>query len=220
MEQQIKSETIKIVTPVGTRFRYSWLVEPDEYKGVKKWKTEAIIPVGSKVTIDGKEHEATSYISDKLSELIESWKQQLKAAYPKREFTLTKNKDGKPSFPFAFEEDGLVIRLKKNYLKASGGTNKPIVFFKHDSESGQNLLMTDEEKQDMIKISPQSTGQISFLAQGYDAGANGVGIRCMPLSICFREIVTNNGADDFETTPAAEPSSYEEKETVSTGADF
>ena len=29
----IKSKTIKLVTPVGTRFRYSYLVTPDEYMG-------------------------------------------------------------------------------------------------------------------------------------------------------------------------------------------
>ena len=217
--EQINSETIKIVTPVGTHFRYSWLVTPDEYKGVEKWKTEAIIPVGTKVNdADGKEHEATEYIANKLEDLIEGWKAQLKAAFPKREFTLTKSqKTGKPSFPWSFEEEGLIIRLKKNVIGKKGKLS-PITMFKHDPMTGQNLLMTDEQRAEMDKISPDTTGQISFLASGYDAGANGVGIKCMPLSICFREIVPfNGGANDFETT---EPASYEEKETVSTGADF
>ena len=206
--EQIKSETIKIVTPVGTRFRYSWLVTPDEYKGVEKWKTEAIIPVG----------EASQKIAQQLEDLIEGWKAQLKAAFPKREFTLTKSqKTGKPSFPFSFEDEGLIIRLKKNVMGVKG-KNSPITMFKHDPATGQNLLMTEEQRHEMDKISPETTGQISFLASGYDAGANGVGIKCMPLSICFREIVPfNGGASDFETT---EPASYEEKETVSTGADF
>ena len=206
--EQIKSETIKIVTPVGTRFRYSWLVTPDEYKGVEKWKTEAIIPVG----------EASQKIAQQLEDLIEGWKAQLKAAFPKREFTLTKSqKTGKPSFPFSFEDEGLIIRLKKNVMGVKG-KNSPITMFKHDPATGQNLLMTEEQRAEMDKISPETTGQISFLASGYDAGANGVGIKCMPLSICFREIVPfNGGASDFETT---EPASYEEKETVSTGADF
>ena len=217
--EQIKSETIKIVTPVGTRFRYSWLVTPDEYKGVEKWKTEAIIPVGTKVNdADGKEHEASEYIATQLENLIEGWKAQLKAAFPKREFTLTKSqKTGKPSFPWSFEEEGLIIRLKKNVIGKKGKLS-PITMFKHDPMTGQNLLMTEEQRTEMDKISPDTTGQISFLASGYDAGANGVGIKCMPLSICFREIVPfNGGASDFETT---EPASYEEKETVSTGADF
>ena len=206
--EQIKSETIKIVTPVGTRFRYSWLVTPDEYKGVEKWKTEAIIPVG----------EASQKIAQQLEDLIEGWKAQLKAAFPKREFTLTKSqKTGKPSFPWSFEDEGLIIRLKKN-VRGVKGNLTPITMFKHDPETGQNLLMTEEQRKEMDKISPETTGQISFLASGYDAGANGVGIKCMPLSICFREIVPfNGGASDFETT---EPASYEEKETVSTGADF
>ena len=206
--EQIKSETIKIVTPVGTRFRYSWLVTPDEYKGVEKWKTEAIIPVG----------EASQKIAQQLEDLIEGWKAQLKAAFPKREFTLTKSqKTGKPSFPWSFEDEGLIIRLKKN-VRGAKGNNTPITMFKHDPETGQNLLMTEEQRKEMDKISPETTGQISFLASGYDAGANGVGIKCMPLSICFREIVPfNGGASDFETT---EPASYEEKETVSSGADF
>ena len=217
--EQINSETIKIVTPVGTHFRYSWLVTPDEYKGVEKWKTEAIIPIGTKVNdADGKEHEATEYIANKLEDLIEGWKAQLKAAFPKREFTLTKSqKTGKPSFPWSFEEEGLIIRLKKNVIGKKGKLS-PITMFKHDPMTGQNLLMTEEQRAEMDKISPDTTGQISFLASGYDAGANGVGIKCMPLSICFREIVPfNGGANDFETT---EPASYEEKETVSTGADF
>lgn len=208
--EQIKSETIKIVTPVGTRFRYSWLVTPDEYKGVEKWKTEAIVPVG----------EASQKIAQQLEDLIEGWKAQLKAAFPKREFTLTKSqKTGKPSFPFSFEDEGLIIRLKKNVMGVKG-KNSPITMFKHDPMTGQNLLMTEEQRHEMDKISPETTGQISFLASGYDAGANGVGIKCMPLSICFREIVPfNGGASDFETT---EPASYEEKETVGlpTGADF
>jgi len=206
--EQIKSETIKIVTPVGTRFRYSWLVTPDEYKGVEKWKTEAIIPIG----------EASQKIAQQLEDLIEGWKAQLKAAFPKREFTLTKSqKTGKPSFPWSFEDEGLIIRLKKN-VRGAKGNNTPITMFKHDPMTGQNLLMTEEQRAEMDKISPETTGQISFLASGYDAGANGVGIKCMPLSICFREIVPfSGGASDFETT---EPASYEEKETVSTGADF
>ena len=217
--EQISSETIKIVTPVGTRFRYSWLVTPDEYKGVEKWKTEAIIPVGTKLNdADGKEHEATEYIANKFEDLIEGWKAQLKAAFPKREFTLTKSqKTGKPSFPWSFEEEGLIIRLKKNVIGKKGKLS-PITMFKHDPMTGQNLLMTEEQRAEMDKISPDTTGQISFLASGYDAGANGVGIKCMPLSICFREIVPfSGGANDFETT---EPASYEEKETVSTAADF
>ena len=208
--EQIKSETIKIVTPVGTRFRYSWLVTPDEYKGVEKWKTEAIIPIG----------EASQKIAQQLEDLIEGWKAQLKAAFPKREFTLTKSqKTGKPSFPWSFEDEGLIIRLKKNVVGKKGKLS-PITMFKHDPATGQNLLMTEEQRHEMDKISPETTGQISFLASGYDAGANGVGIKCMPLSICFREIVPfNGGASDFETT---EPASYEEKETVGlpTGADF
>ena len=206
--EQIKSETIKIVTPVGTRFRYSWLVTPDEYKGVEKWKTEAIIPIG----------EASQKIAQQLEDLIEGWKAQLKAAFPKREFTLTKSqKTGKPSFPWSFEDEGLIIRLKKN-VRGAKGNNTPITMFKHDPMTGQNLLMTEEQRAEMDKISPETTGQISFLASGYDAGANGVGIKCMPLSICLREIVPfSGGASDFETT---EPASYEEKETVSTGADF
>ncbi len=208
--EQIKSETIKIVTPVGTRFRYSWLVTPDEYKGVEKWKTEAIVPVG----------EASQKIAQQLEDLIEGWKAQLKAAFPKREFTLTKSqKTGKPSFPFSFEDEGLIIRLKKNVMGVKG-KNSPITMFKHDPITGQNLLMSEEQRHEMDKISPETTGQISFLASGYDAGANGVGIKCMPLSICFRDIVPfSGGASDFETT---EPASYEEKETVGlpTGADF
>ena len=217
--ESIKSEQIKIVTPVGTRFRYSWLVTPDEYMGVEKWKTEAMIPVGTKVKVGKEEHEATSYIANQLEELLEGWKSQLKAAYPTRTFTLTKNKNtGKPTFPWSFEDDFLILKLKKN-VKGLKGNNQPITFYKHDPASGQNLMMSEDERKLMEKISPETTGQAAMLASGYDAQGNGVGIKLFPISFCFRDIVpwTGGGADDFDT---AEPSSYEEKTPTPTAADF
>jgi len=220
--ENLKSETIKIVTPVGTRFRYSYLVTPDEYLGVEKWKTEALIPVGSQIkNEEGKFVEATVFIVDKLEALLESWKTQLKAAFPNKSFTLTKSsKTGQPSFPWSFEEDNLVIRLKKNY-KGQKGINTPVTFYRHDSQSGQNVLMNEDERKTMDKISPETTGQIAFLASGYDAGGNGVGIRCLPLSICFRDIVPwqGGGASDFETTEPLKEEDYEEQ-TTATAADF
>ena len=220
--ENLKSETIKIVTPVGTRFRYSYLVTPDEYLGVEKWKTEALIPVGSQIkNEEGKFVEATVFIVDKLEALLESWKTQLKAAFPNKSFTLTKSsKTGQPSFPWSFEEDNLVIRLKKNY-KGRKGINTPVTFYRHDSQSGQNVLMNEDERKTMDKISPETTGQIAFLASGYDAGGNGVGIRCLPLSICFRDIVPwqGGGASDFETTEPLKVEDYEEQ-TTATAADF
>ena len=217
--ESIKSEQIKIVTPVGTRFRYSYLVTPDEYMGVEKWKTEAMIPVGTKVKVGNEEHEATSYIANQLENLLEGWKSQLKAAYPTRTFTLTKNKNtGEPTFPWTFEDDFLILKLKKN-VKGLKGNNQPIQLFKHDPASGQNLLMSEAERQTMNKISPETTGQAAMLASGYDAQGNGVGIKLFPISFCFRDIVpwTGGGADDFDTT---EPSSYEEKTPTATAADF
>ena len=217
--ESIKSEQIKIVTPVGTRFRYSWLVTPDEYMGVEKWKTEAMIPVGTKVKVGNEEHEATSYIANQLENLLEGWKSQLKAAYPTRTFSLTKNKNtGEPTFPWTFEDDFLILKLKKN-VKGLKGNNQPITFYKHDPASGQNLLMSEDERKTMEKISPETTGQAAMLASGYDAQGNGVGIKLFPISFCFRDIVpwTGGGADDFDT---AEPSSYEEKTPTPTAADF
>ena len=217
--ESIKSEQIKIVTPVGTRFRYSYLVTPDEYMGVEKWKTEAMIPVGTKVKVGNEEHEATSYIANQLENLLEGWKSQLKAAYPTRTFTLTKNKNtGEPTFPWTFEDDFLILKLKKN-VKGLKGNNQPIMFYKFDPASGQNLMMSQDERKTMEKISPETTGQAAMLASGYDAQGNGVGIKLFPISFCFRDIVpwTGGGADDFDT---AEPSSYEEKTPTPTAADF
>ena len=217
--ESIKSEQIKIITPVGTRFRYSYLVTPDEYMGVEKWKTEAMIPVGTKVKVGNEEHEATSYIANQLEQLLEGWKSQLKAAYPTRTFTLTKNKNtGEPTFPWTFEDDYLILKLKKN-VKGLKGNNQPITFYKHDPASGQNLLMSEDERKTMEKISPETTGQAAMLASGYDAQGNGVGIKLFPISFCFRDIVpwTGGGASDFDT---AEPSSYEEKTPTPTAADF
>ena len=217
--ESIKSEQIKIITPVGTRFRYSYLVTPDEYMGVEKWKTEAMVPVGTKVKVGNEEHEATSYIANQLENLLEGWKSQLKAAYPTRTFTLTKNKNtGKPTFPWSFEDDFLILKLKKN-VKGLKGNNQPITFYKHDPASGQNLMMSEDERKLMEKISPETTGQAAMLASGYDAQGNGVGIKLFPISFCFRDIVpwTGGGADDFDT---AEPSSYEEKTPTPTAADF
>ena len=81
--------------------------------------------------------------------------------------------------------------------------------------------MNEDERKTMDKISPETTGQIAFLASGYDAGGNGVGIRCLPLSICFRDIVPwqGGGASDFETTEPLKVEDYEEQ-TTATAADF
>ena len=218
---ELKPETIKLVSPNGTRFRWSYYVTPDEYKGVRKWKGDIIIPVGTQMKDDkGELVEATQFIVDQLEQLLERWKGALKEAYPDRKFTLTKSlKTGEPSFPWSFEEDGLVIRVSKKASGVNPNTgqpynNTPVAFYTNDLR-----LMGDEERQKLEKIDPETTGQMSFLAKGYDAGGNGVGIKCIPLSICFRNIVpfTGGGASDFE---AEAPSSYEEKVPTSTAADF
>ena len=218
---ELKPETIKLVSPNGTRFRWSYYVTPDEYKGVRKWKGDIIIPVGTQMKDDkGELVEATQFMVDQLEQLLERWKGALKESYPDRKFTLTKSlKTGEPSFPWSFEEDGLVIRVSKKPSGVNPNTgqpynNTPVAFYTNDLR-----LMGDEERQKLEKIDPETTGQMSFLAKGYDAGGNGVGIKCIPLSICFRNIVpfTGGGASDFES---AEPSSYEEKVSTATAADF
>tara|TARA_R100000315_G_scaffold23502_1_gene8746 strand:+ start:680 stop:1342 length:663 start_codon:yes stop_codon:yes gene_type:complete len=218
---ELKPETIKLVSPNGTRFRWSYYVTPDEYKGVRKWKGDIIIPVGTQMKDDkGELVEATQFMVDQLEQLLERWKGALKEAYPDRKFTLTKSlKTGEPSFPWSFEEDGLVIRVSKKASGVNPNTgqpynNTPVAFYTNDLR-----LMGEEERQKLEKIDPETTGQMSFLAKGYDAGGNGVGIKCIPLSICFRNIVpfTGGGASDFE---AEAPSSYEEKVPTSTAADF
>ena len=218
---ELKPETIKLVSPNGTRFRWSYYVTPDEYKGVRKWKGDIIIPVGTQMKDDkGELVEATQFIVDQLEQLLERWKIALKEAYPDRKFTLTKSlKTGEPSFPWSFEEDGLVIRVSKKASGVNPNTgqpynNTPVAFYTSDLK-----LMGEEQRQKLEKIDPETTGQMSFLAKGYDAGGNGVGIKCIPLSICFRNIVpfTGGGASDFE---AEAPSSYEEKVPTPTAADF
>ena len=218
-----KPETIKLVSPNGTKFRWSYYVTPDEYKGVRKWKGELLIPVGSQMKNEqGKLVEATNFMVQKLEQLLEGWKASLKEAFPDRKFTLTKSqKTGEPSFPWSFEEEYLVVRVSK---KASGinpntgqpYNNTPVAFYNNDLQ-----LMNDEERQKLEKIDPETTGQMSFLAKGYDAGGNGVGIKCIPLSICFRNIVpfTGGGASDLETAEPARVSDYQEQATA-TAADF
>ena len=188
---ELKPETIKLVSPNGTRFRWSYYVTPDEYKGVRKWKGDIIIPVGTQMKDDkGELVEATQFMVDQLEQLLERWKGALKEAYPDRKFTLTKSlKTGEPSFPWSFEEDGLVIRVSKKASGVNPNTgqpynNTPVAFYTNDLR-----LMGEEERQKLEKIDPETTGQMSFLAKGYDAGGNGVGIKCIPLSICFRNIV-------------------------------
>ncbi len=68
--------------------------------------------------------------------------------------------------------------------------------------------MKDEVKKGYEKISPLTEGQMSMKCSGYDAGANGVGIRCQPLQIIIRKHADWTGVPDFE---AEAPSSYEEK---------
>ena len=220
----LKPETIKIVTP-HANFRYSYFVTPDEYKGVKKYKGEVLIKTDAKMEIkndDGTTStvDAVPFIVSQLEGLLDRWKKALKERYPQRSFTLTKNKNGEPSYPWSFEEDNLVIKVSKKAggIKQNGDTwsNPPVTFFANEDPV---RLMTDEERKQYEKISPETVGQISMKCSGYDAGANGVGIRCQPMSICIRKFVpwTGGGADDFqvETTP----SSFEES-TATSAADF
>ena len=122
-----KPETIKLVSPNGTKFRWSYYVTPDEYKGVRKWKGELLIPVGSQMKNEqGKLVEATNFMVQKLEQLLEGWKASLKEAFPDRKFTLTKSqKTGEPSFPWSFEEEYLVVRVSKKASGINPNTGQP-----------------------------------------------------------------------------------------------
>ena len=216
--EELKAETIKIVTPNPTNFRYSYLVTPDEYKGIKKYKAECLIKKGTMMKDDkGKEVDAVEYIFEQLEGLLERWKASLKEYYPDRKFSLTKNKHGEPSLPYFLEDDYLVIRTSKKAggVKQNGEvwTNPPVTFWANEDPL---RLMTEEEKQQYEKISPMTEGQMSMKCSGYDAGANGVGIRCQPLQVIVRKHVEWTGSPDFE----AATSNYEEKSTASSAADF
>ena len=217
---ELKSEAIKIVTPNPTNFRYSYLVNPDEFKGVKKYKAECLIKKGTMMKDDmGREVDAVEYIFEQLEGLLERWKQALKEHYPSRKFSLTKNKHGEPSLPYFLEDDYLVIRTTKKAggVKQNGDvwTNPPVTFWANENPL---RLMNDEEKQQYDKISPLTEGQMSMRCSGYDAGANGVGIRCQPIQVIIRKHVEWTGGSDFQVE--ASPSSYEEKLTASSAADF
>ena len=67
-------------------------------------------------------------------------------------------------------------------MKGLKGNNQPITLYKHDPASGQNLMMSEDERKTMDKISPETTGQAAMLASGYDAQGNGVGIKLFPIS--------------------------------------
>ena len=167
----------------------------------------------------GREVDAVEHIVELLEGLLERWKIALKEAYPQRSFTYTKNKFGEPSFPWSYEGDNLVIKVSKKAggIKQNGDTwtNTPVSFFANENPV---RLMSEEERKEYEKISPETEGQMAMKCMGYDAGANGIGIRCQPVSICVRKFVpwTGGGANDFE----AETSSYEEKATTATAADF
>ena len=90
--EDLKPETIKIVTPNPTNFRYSYLVTPDEFKGVKRYKAECLIKKGTmmKDELTGNQIDAVEYIYSQLENLLERWKVSLKEYYPDRKFTLTK----------------------------------------------------------------------------------------------------------------------------------
>jgi len=217
--EDLKPETIKIVTPNPTNFRYSYLVTPDEYKGVKKYKAECLIKKGIMIKDEmGREVDAAEHILEQLEGLLDRWKAALKEYYPDRKFTLTKNKHGEPSLPWTTEDEYLVIKTSKKAggVKQNGDlwTNPPVTFWANEDPL---RLMSDEEKKEYEKISPMTEGQMSMKCSGYDAGANGVGIRCQPLQVIVRKHVEWTGSPDFEAAP---PSSYEEKSTASTAADF
>ena len=150
--------------------------------------------------------------------MLERWKAALKEHYPDRKFSLTKNKHGEPSLPYFLEDDYLVIRTSKKAggVKQNGDvwTNPPVTFWANEDPL---RLMTDEEKKEYEKISPMTEGQMSMKCSGYDAGANGVGIRCQPLQVIVRKHVEWTGSPDFQ---ADSSSSYEEKVPTSTAADF
>ena len=165
----------------------------------------------------GREVDAVEYIFEQLEGLLERWKASLKEYYPDRKFSLTKNKHGEPSLPYFLEDDCLVIRTSKKAggVKQNGEvwTNPPVTFWANEDPL---RLMTDEEKKEYEKISPMTEGQMSMKCSGYDAGANGVGIRCQPLQVIVRKHVEWTGSPDFE----AATSNYEEKSTASSAADF
>ena len=213
---ELKPETIKIVTPNPTNFRYSYLVTPDEYKGVRKYKAECLIKKGTMMKDEMKrEVDAVEHIFGLLEGLLERWKVALKEHYPDRKFTLTKNKFGEPSLPYFFEDDYLVIKTSKKAggVKQNGDVwTNPVSFFHTDLTP-----MKEEEKKEYEKISPALVGQMSMKCSGYDAGANGVGIRCQPLQFIVRRHVEWTGSPDFE---AEAQSSYEEKSTATSAADF
>tara|TARA_Y100001949_G_scaffold160984_1_gene152964 strand:+ start:5181 stop:5837 length:657 start_codon:yes stop_codon:yes gene_type:complete len=217
--EELKPETIKIVTPNPTNFRYSYLVTPDEYKGVRKYKAECLIKKGTMMKDErGKEVDAVEHIFGQLEGLLERWKVALKEHYPDRKFSLTKNKHGEPSLPYFLEDDYLVIRTSKKAggVKQNGDvwTNPPVTFWANEDPL---RLMTEEEKKEYEKISPALEGQMSMKCSGYDAGANGVGIRCQPLQVIVRRHAEWTGSPDFE---AETQPSYEEKRTASSAADF
>ena len=218
--EDLKPETIKIVTPNPTNFRYSYLVTPDEFKGIKKYKAECLIKKGTmmKDELTGNQIDAVEYIYSQLENLLERWKVSLKEYYTDRKFTLTKNKFGEPALPYYLEDEYLVIKTSKKAggVKQNGDvwTNPPVTFWANEDPL---RLMTDEEKEQYEKISPMTEGQMSMKCSGYDAGANGVGIRCQPLQVIVRKHVEWTGSPDFQ---AEAPSSYEEKSTASTAADF
>ena len=215
--EELKAETIKIVTPNPTNFRYSYLVTPDEYKGVRKYKAECLIKKGTMIKDQmGKQVDAVEHIFEQLEGLLERWKAALKKHYPDRKFSLTKNKHGEPSLPYFLEDDYLVIRTSKKAggVKQNGDvwTNPPVTFWHTDLTP-----MKEEEKKEYEQISPALEGQMSMKCSGYDAGANGVGIRCQPLQFIVRKHVEWTGSPDFE---AEAQSNYEEKSTATSAADF
>ena len=165
----------------------------------------------------GREVDAVEHIYSQLEELLERWKVSLKEYYPDRKFTLTKNKFGEPALPYYLEDEYLVIKTSKKAggVKQNGEvwTNPPVTFWANEDPL---RLMNDEEKQQYEKISPMTEGQMSMKCSGYDAGANGVGIRCQPLQVIVRKHVEWTGSPDFE----AATSNYEEKSTASSAADF
>ena len=164
----------------------------------------------------GREVDAVEHIIEQLEGLLDRWKAALKEYYPDRKFTLTKNKHGEPALPWTTEDDYLVIKASKKAggVKQNGDIweNPPVAFFNNDL-----TLMTEDQKNNYIKISPMTEGQMSMRCSGYDAGANGVGIRCQPIQMIIRKHADWTGVPDFE---AEAPSSYEEKSTASTAADF
>ena len=218
ISHMIKSEILNVTTPIS-KFQFAWICEPDtKFDPMGEWRITCLI-----------DPEESQEIEKQLTDLLDRWKAQLKAANPSKKFKLAQ-------LPWGFEEvtDG---GETKPYFKVKAKTkvggsrpdgtvwkNRPPALFNADGSP-----MTEEQKQRVNKCGPGTTGQVNLRCSGWETASFGVGIKLQIEAVMIKHHVeyarsatgygfqTDSEAQTFDTQEAQ---NQEQQEAVAAADEF